>query len=332
VGDPNASSNPLLWTWEGEDPPESGAPASNIAQYLEDIIIPEMRYSGNCSSNPVWFGPIPRWRLRRYCEAAGYPWNAVAMELRSREYARTLSVRDEADTCTPLGVEVRSRAIEGATYGLEPLCPFFRRSVSKSSFRVARWKKDCDSWGCPRCGVTLADSLLRHLASVLLQVPEVFIGRASWRSTQAGTMAYRRRTAGAQMFWYRDVTGNVTYISDRPLPGNVEPTFFTAMLSDDALDVVKATFWVPGHRDHGWSEGWDINDPDEDTHGTEEFFDVVDLSEKELQRVMAIFADEDKSEFGVDVATGYIPPRHEKDLVRLMEDVLAQVRSRVRST
>jgi hypothetical protein len=322
------STSSSAWTREGEDPPTSSSPTGDVADFLEGIVIPEMTYSGNCSSYPGHENPPSRAVIRAYCENAGYPWSSVAKELRGRRYSHLGRDASPLDTLTPAGIAVRTKVVEDTLYGLAPMCPVMRRGMGKKSFRPATWKEDCGSWGCPRCGVILADELYRHIDMIIEGVSQVFVAVAPYRTTQASMMGHRRRDAKAEMFWYRDVTGNVTYLSDKPLPGRKPPSSWMAMSPSEALRSLQTTLWVPGHREHRWSEGW-APPPPQRKVSDEGWFNIMDLSDAQVLRAQAIFAEEAERDYGVKVATGHIPAQHQAALTEMMGDILDQVRGEV---
>jgi hypothetical protein len=138
-------------------------------------------------------------------------------------------------------------------------------------------------------------------------------------------MWHRRSTAQAEAFWYRDVADVVTYFSTKPMPGNKEPRVWRPVSPQEAKELLQKVLWVPGHRDHGFSPGWESDEVHEVGTSGLGSFDVSDLSDEQVLQVLAIFKDEAKRRFNVDVAD-YIPPDCRPELEILLVDVLGEIR------
>ena len=163
----------------------------------------------------------------------------------------------------------------------------------------------------------------------------LYVAEAKYRAGLQSMMGHRRRKAKAQWFWYRDVQDIVTYVSTEA-PARLEPRVWQPMDRPAILDLLKGVLWVPGRVDHAPIEEWDESRSSEDNQDGEDgqakmamMATTMDLSmwtdyrTLRLSRPLAIFGDEAKRNFGVDVKSGYIPREHRNTLEALMEEVLS---------
>ena len=314
------------WNRAGEEPPTRSSPLSEIAEYVEwrmaDLSFSFDPATGECETIPVG-----RAIVRDFCEEEDFPWSKVAAELRYRQFGHSsTTVTDIRET--DHGIVVRISALANLTYGLAPLCHYYKRRISRADFVFRKVPKDCGSWACEMCGPALAEVLFAQLRNVLGRESTLYMAETKYRRGLPSMMVHRRATARAEVFWYRDVNDAVTYISTKPLPGTKEAWVWRPVSAREAIELLRTALWVPGHRDHGFSPGWEPDrPPDEKAVGGMEGFDVDGLSDAQVHQALAIFSEEAKRNFNVDVATGYIPPEHRRALEALMEDVLAQVRA-----
>jgi hypothetical protein len=159
---------------------------------------------------------------------------------------------------------------------------------------------------------------------------QLFLAKAQYREGLFSMMGHRRKKKGAEVFWYRDVTGTVTFLSTEPLPGVKEPRVWRPVKREDVLEELRQVLWVPGHQDHGFSAGWapqDGSSGGSGGSGGSYSFDTAGLSDEDIARVEAVFNEEAMLNFDVDVASGYFPRKLHRDLEKLMEDIIEQVRA-----
>jgi hypothetical protein len=320
-------ANESAWTRQPEEAPTHDTSCiQDIADYVEQVMADHSfsyeRVTGNHE-----FVPVGRAYIRAFCEGEGFPWNSVASELRRRQFRRS-SARTAAtpDRETNHGIVVRANTFAELTYGLTPLCPYYKRSISRADFVFRKTKKPCGSWACEVCGPELAEALFAYLRDLLTGQSALHIADVKYRDGLMSMMWHRRDTAQSEVFWYRDVADVVTYISTKPMPGYKEPRVWRPVSPQEAMALLRKVLWVPGHWDHDFSPKWK---PDEGSEvgvsglGT---FDVSDISDSQVHQALAIFKEEAKRSFDVDVAD-FIPPECRSALEDLMEDVLAQVRA-----
>lgn len=155
----------------------------------------------------------------------------------------------------------------------------------------------------------------------------LFIAQAQYRDGLFSMMGHRRSTKRAEMFWYRDVEGTVMFMASKPLPGVKEPRYWRAVTAQAATEELKQVLWVPGHQHHEFSPGWTPQPDSSGATGGQATFDTSGLSDQDLVTVMALFGEEAKTRFDVDVVTGDFPDSACSGLEMLMEDVIAEVRA-----
>jgi hypothetical protein len=324
------------WNRPLEEPPTPQSPLGDIVDHVEDMVA-ELSYELDPDSGEYEWIPIKRAVIRAFSESLGFPWPKVVAELRSRRYARAAKDRKNGKSEeTGQGIPIRGEAFRDLTYDLAPLCPFMIRGIYRADFRSFQRGVSCGSWACERCGPERADGLYWQLEQILKQhASDLFWATARYREGLFSMMGHRRNKEGAEVFWYRDVTGIVTFVSTKPLPGVKEPRVWRPVKPEDLFDELKELLWVPGHQDHGFSPGLTTLATSYATAsplvvrrpGCPHTFDTSGLSEADIARVEAVFNEEAKLNFGVDVASGYFPGTLHADLEKLMEDIIEQVRA-----
>jgi hypothetical protein len=215
-------------------------------------------------------------------------------------------------------------ALAALNCGFAPICPFKRKNLSRKTFSRVTYDKPCNSWACCECGPRLADALLHVLEWRLSQLDanEVYIAEADWRPGLAAMVRNRKVKAG--FFWYRDVTGKVTYVADRPIPGDLPPNVWWKVTKAEAIDHMKdAVMWVPGHVDDGWSTNWR---PVRDERGSGDLISLDGLTEAQIAHIMETFSDQAQENWEVDIDSGVIPDDRRPDLVQLLESIVEQVK------
>jgi hypothetical protein len=95
--------------------------------------------------------------------------------------------------------------------------------------------------------------------------------------------------------------------------------------AEEACDELKQVLWVPGHLDHGLSKNWRL--PADSPAEGPETFDTAGLSDVDLTKVLAIFKDEARTSYGIDIDSNSWPASIKPALDKLMEDSIAQVRA-----
>ncbi len=330
----------ITWDTPFEVEPVLDAPLSDIVDFVEEMELELWNIDKGKGPSKA--------QLRRAVEWYGYkPWNRIVHELRRRRILAGKAVGDFS--FSDAGIEVRHEVIEAALDGLEPMCPFRFRFVETERFQRFGFERPCGTWCCRDCGPTNAEELLAQVKRCIGDLEEVFSAEVASDPKLFSRLSTRRKDHGIEMFWYRTVEGRVYIIADKPFPGSAPPQECMPMAPERAIEWIQASMWVPGHDDHGWSNGWRqlVNDPkgsvgpdlDDDTaeEGASDAPDsgaddpaetvprliaVSELSELQVERVLAKLKHEAQERYGIRIETGHIPADVRPDLVRLLTDLI----------
>ena len=271
--------------------------------------------------HPTRSRQVERWELREICEFEFYPWPQVSEELRRRSILRAVA---SLTARTPAGIVMSEAAFDALDLGLAPMCPFKLKFVSKTTFSRVTLERKCGSWACRMCGPRLADNLLKDVTLRTFGLESLYVAEALWQPKLAAMMNHRYRDHGIEYFWSRDISGKVTYVAERPLPGRKAPCIWRRMTRDEALDLLRNDrLWVPGHEDHGFTAGWK---PAEDEPNVTDLLSLQGLTEDQVAIVMEMFYGQAEQLFGIRVQEEAAPDEHLRDLELLLRMIIRWVR------
>lgn len=172
---------------------------------------------------------------------------------------------------------------------------------------------------------------------------EVFWTVTMWDPGLCNRLAGRRRDRRASTFFYRRTDGCVFILADKLIGGSTDPTWCATMTPSEALEWLIPAMWIPGHEDHGFSDGWKVQHENVDglvgTSGQDDSevvhtpdnpaedaipasISVTHLSDAQVTATLAEFRVETYERYDVDFDIGVIPRSMRLDLVKLLHSML----------
>jgi hypothetical protein len=318
---------PHRWDDAPEEPPMRGAPAVEVVPFLEDIAANYFYDNGWAMSQAE-----QRRVMRLICEGGDpnnpkWSWPQVSRLMRQTRTAAVIGARTEEHvTLTERGVAVfHDRFVEP-----RPICPFKRRWFDMRHFIAGARDKDCGSPVCERCGPQVVDGDLERIESRIAPLDAVYIARLQWFDGLGLRMSQRRFQTGLRTVTYRDVTGLVTIVGDRPIEGQrpkKDPKSSEKMAPPEALELLVDSLWIPGRVSLDFSERWAFGASEKAT-GDPAIISLDGLDDDQVlefkERAVAIVRDD----YGHDLVDGEVPGKFwsalKKDLTGVKREILAR--------
>jgi hypothetical protein len=296
----NTSSIEPWWDTEFELPPAPKSPASEVAEYLEDVIVSNYFYEEGWTMSEL----EQRRTLRDICEKNKWPWPQVSRALRKDRTARIVNRAQAVGEVehTTSGIPIyRDRFPEP-----QPICPYKKRWFHLGFFAAGVGDKLCGGPTCKKCAPKVIEQLLMRIRFRIRPLEVVYLGQVEWDDNLTGRLGQRRLDHDINSFTYRDVNDVVTIVGDKPLQGKrprAAPTSSQEMSPQETVTfLIDPVLWIPGHVSHHFSEGWAFPSKDDPTSGEHVSLDGLndDQVEEFVQKAAIIVRTRYRIEPGVE--------------------------------
>jgi hypothetical protein len=301
------------WNTPPEGPPAMGAPARDVAPYLEEAIWEH-----------IWDLSVAQQRraLRDLCETNDWSWTQVAPAFRKHRVAAAAGKSDLGTVeYTHSGIPVYPDLFSGP----QSTCPFKHRFFHLGHFTDAYIEKTCGSLSERECGPREAERLLRQLKLRIAPLTKVYVAQVPWEEGLPNRMSQRRFARGMSTLMYRTVADNVTFVADKRLDGTDPPASCEEVSWKECVELVIPQLAVPLHHSHRWSERWKFFRSRD--NGSDILISLIGLSDDQVDE-FKVLAAEAAAEYGVDPGTP-IPPEHWESIsedLRVIRDDLRKGR------